>query len=212
LVRGTVRIGTVMSHNLDMTGLLKRFHFQHPVVEIILRTAGSDQLIDAVRSGTVDLAVVALGPDDRPDGIAITPVVDELIVAVVCRTHALASRSTITLRALQDHPLIVLTAGTEIRRQFDHACRQAGFVPHIAFEVSTPSELADLAAQGLGVAIMRQSLSRNRSELHALSIKPALRAQLALAWRDAGPISPAARTLIAMSQQFTKPAGSSEPT
>jgi DNA-binding transcriptional LysR family regulator len=205
LVRGTVRIGTVMSPNVGIPKLLKRFNAQHPAVEIILRTAASDALIDAVRTGKLDLAVVAIGPDDQPDGIAITPLSDELIGAAVSRTHRLAARATITLQAIQNHPLIVLPTGTEIRRQFDLACRRAGLVPRITFEVSTPSELAELAAQGLGVAIMRQSLSGSRSDLHGLSIRPALRARFALACRDAGPLSPAARTLIEMARQFTIP-------
>jgi hypothetical protein len=51
---------------------------------------------------------------------------------------------------------------------------------------------------------MRHSLSRNRNDLHALSINPALRARFAVAWRNVGPISPAGRALIAMTQQFTK--------
>jgi DNA-binding transcriptional LysR family regulator len=146
LVRGTVQIGTVMSHRVDMPTLLKEFHTQHPAVDIILRTAASDALIDAVRAGQLDLAVVAMGPDDRPDGIAITLVDDDVIAAVVARTHSLAARSTITLQVLQNQPLIVLPAGTEIRRQFDHACGRARFLPRIAFEVSTPAELADIAA------------------------------------------------------------------
>jgi hypothetical protein len=48
---------------------------------------------------------------------------------------------------------------------------------------------------------MRQSLARNRLDLHALSLVPAMRARLAVAWRGAGPVSPAARILIDMAQQ-----------
>ena len=36
LVRGTVTIGTVTSHNVDMPGLLADFHIEHPNVEITL--------------------------------------------------------------------------------------------------------------------------------------------------------------------------------
>src|SRR4051794_20371132 len=48
LVRGTVTIGTVTSHNVDMPGLLADFHADHPNVEITLSTDGSDALIEGV--------------------------------------------------------------------------------------------------------------------------------------------------------------------
>jgi DNA-binding transcriptional LysR family regulator len=201
VVRGTIRIGTVLSHSMDLAALVADFHARYPAVEITLRTNDSDALIDALRLGQLDLAAVAIGAGERPEGIAVETVTDEIIGAVVSREHELASQSAITLQALRDVPLIALPAGTEIRRQLERACRRAGFVPHIAFEVSTPSESADLAALGLGVAIMRQSLSRERQDLHELSLRPELRAHLVVAWRAVGPINPAAQVLITMAQK-----------
>src|ERR1700754_345047 len=49
LVRGTVTIGTVTSHNVDMPRLLAEFHTDHPNVEITLSTDSSDNLIEDVR-------------------------------------------------------------------------------------------------------------------------------------------------------------------
>jgi DNA-binding transcriptional LysR family regulator len=201
LVRGTIRIGTVISHSMDIPALVAQFHARYPAVEITMVTNDSEALIDALRFGQLDLAAVATGAGDRPEGIAMQTVTDEIIGATVSREHELASQSAITLQELRDIPLIAQPAGTEIRRQLERACRRAGFVPHVAFEVSTPSESADLAALGLGVAIMRQSLSRQRHDLHELSIRPALRAHLAVAWRAVGPINPAAQALITMAQE-----------
>src|SRR6476659_3254410 len=49
LVRGTVTIGTVTSHGVDIPGLLADFHADHPNVEITLSTASSDALIESLR-------------------------------------------------------------------------------------------------------------------------------------------------------------------
>jgi DNA-binding transcriptional LysR family regulator len=185
VVRGTIKIGTAMSHNVDIPTLLAQFHARHPAVEIMLCTNGSDALIEELRTGRLDTAIVALGPDQQPEGLAIEVVAHEAIGAAVSRTHAWASQ-TIALKALHDVALIVLPTGTEIRRQLENACRDAGFVPHIAFEASTPAALADLGAQGLGVAVIRESLPRSRHDLHALSINPELRVRLAL--RGARPV------------------------
>src|SRR5690242_6602147 len=51
LVRGTVTIGTVTSHSVDIPTLLADFHAEHPQVEITLSTDNSDALIENVRTG-----------------------------------------------------------------------------------------------------------------------------------------------------------------
>ena len=42
LVRGTVTIGTVTTHSVDIPWLLADFHAEHPSVEITLGTDSSD--------------------------------------------------------------------------------------------------------------------------------------------------------------------------
>jgi DNA-binding transcriptional LysR family regulator len=196
LVRGTVTIGTVTSHSVDIPGLLADFHADHPNVEITLSTDNSDALIERVRSGGLDAAIVSVGPDERPEGLEIEVVTDERIAAVVCSTDKLAARKTIRLADLRDRPLIALPVGAGIRHQFDNACADAGITPRIAFEASTPLALADLAERGLGIAIVPASVPRGRDGLHALTIVPELRGRLVLAWRSSGPMSPASRVLV----------------
>src|SRR6478609_1252851 len=144
LVRGTVTIGTVTSHNVDIPQLLADFHAEHPNVEITLGTDTSDNLIESVRAGKLDLAIASVGPDEVPDGLDVEVVTDDAIHAAVLRTDP----------------------------------------------------LAELAEHGLGVAIVPASVPLGRADLHALRFVPQLRGRLVLAWRSAGPISPAARVLI----------------
>src|SRR5215213_3585698 len=196
LVRGTVTIGTVTSHSVDMPALLADFHEEHPNVEITISTDNSDALIEKVRTGRLDAAIVSVGPDEHPEGLDVEVVTDEAIQAVVSFTDKLARRKTVQLTDLADRPLIALPVGAGIRHQFDAACARAGITPRIAFEASTPLALADLAERGLGVAIVPASVPRGRAQLHALTIDPQLRGRLVLAWRSDGPISPAARVLV----------------
>jgi DNA-binding transcriptional LysR family regulator len=204
LVRGTINIGTVASQSVDIAALITQFHIRYPSVGITLRVSDSDGLVDALRRAELDLALIAVGSDEQPEGIAIKTVSDEAIVAVVARTHPWSRQSAVAVEAMQDMPLIALPQGTEVRRQLEHACRRAGFVPHVAFEVSTPGMMADLCALGLGVGIMRQSLAHDRVDLHSLSIVPEFRARLAMAWRAVGPVSPAARILTDMAQRIAQ--------
>jgi DNA-binding transcriptional LysR family regulator len=204
LVRGTVTIGTVTSHSVDIPSLLADFHAEHPQVEITLSTDSSDALIDKVRTGALDAAIVSVGPDEQPEGLAVEVVTDEAIQAVVSLTDELASRKTVRLSALADRQLIALPIGAGIRHQFDAACAHAGITPQIAFEASTPLALADLAERGLGVAIVPASVPRDRDGLHALAIVPELRGRLVLAWRSGGPMSPAARVLVEKARRLLR--------
>jgi DNA-binding transcriptional LysR family regulator len=196
LVRGTVAIGTVTSHSVDMPSLLADFHADHPEVEITLSTDSSDTLIEMVCTGRLDAAIVSVGPGERPEGLDVEVVTDEAIAAAVSRTDELASRKIIRLTDLADRQLIALPVGAGIRHQFDAACAKAGVSPRVAFEASTPLALADLAERGLGVAIVPASVRRGRDGLHELPIVPELRGRLVLAWRSGGPMSPAARVLV----------------
>jgi len=207
LVRGTVTIGTVTTHSVDIPSLLADFHAEHPSVEITLSTDSSDALIDKVRTGQLDTAIVSVGSDERPDGLDVEVVTDEAIAAAVSPTDELASRKTIRLKDLADRRLIALPVGAGIRRQFDAACARAGVTPRIAFEASTPLALADLAERGLGVAIVPASVSRNRDGLRALAIVPELRGRLVLAWRSDGPMSPAARVLVGRARRLLRVGG-----
>jgi DNA-binding transcriptional LysR family regulator len=202
LVRGSVTIGTVTAHGLDIAGLLADFHTDHPGVEVTLTTHNSDVLIEDLRTGALDMAVISVGPDEQPDGLDIVVVTDERIDAAVAHTHDLAAQSSISLTRLRDLPVISLPIGTGIRRQLEIACANAGFAPRISFEANTPLALADLAERGLGVAIVPRSVAQSHAELHPLSIVPELRGRLVLAWRSAGPMSPAARALLAKARRL----------
>jgi len=101
------------------------------------------------------------------------------------------------LRALRDRPLVLLPRGTGIRSALEAGCERAGFQPRVAFEASSPALLASLAARGLGVAVMAQSMAAIEPSLRTVALtRPALRSRLELAWRADGPSSPAARALV----------------
>ncbi|WP_184434796.1 LysR family transcriptional regulator [Mycobacterium sp. AZCC_0083] len=204
LVRGTVTLGTVTSHNVDIPTLLADFHRAHPAVEITLSTDSSDALIDDVQSGALDAAIVSVGSDEVPSGLAVEVVTDEAIDAAVCLDDPWASRTSIGLARLVERQLIALPIGAGIRAQFERACATAGLKPHVAFEASTPVALAELAEHGLGVAILPQSVSRTHPGLAAIAITPELRGRLVFAWRSSGPMSPAARVLVEMARRLLR--------
>lgn len=198
LIRGRVAVGMVTSlqARFDLPGLLAGFHQDHPGVEITLTEDRTDHLIEALRTGRLDLAIVAL-PGATPPGLATETIVDEPFVAVVAPDDPMADRTEADLAAIADRALLVLPRGTGMRTCIDDAYAAAGLEPHIAFEAGDPNLLAHFAARGLGMAIIPTSLAETHPEhLHTITIThPHLHGRLALAWPTNTPTSPAAQTL-----------------
>ena len=213
LMRGHVTIGTLTSmpsYEVDLPGLIAGFHAEHPAVEISLTAANTDDLIDGLHTGRLDMAFISIGTT-TPPGIGIHVVTSQPFVAAVSHDDALAGRSTITLKGLAGRALISLPRGTGLRASVEEAFAAAGLRPLVAFEAGDPRVVAQLAARGLGVAIVPRSITdARREELHAIAITPTLRGQVAFAWRSEGPASPAARALIAR-VRATVPEAAPEP-
>lgn len=200
LMRGHVRLGMVTSCGVpDMPVLLERFHRVYPGIDISLVEDNSHTLVDQLRDGTLDVALIALTMKD-PEGLELTVIADEAIVAVVAHGEPLSDQETVGLGALEEHTLISMPVGSGMRSVLDEACTAAGVRPRIGLEATNPQMLAQLAARGLGVAIVPESTAREHADqLHALKIvRPALRGRLAMAWRADGQRSTAARALIDM--------------
>jgi DNA-binding transcriptional LysR family regulator len=198
LIRGRVAVGMVIAcSSLDVTEVLAGFNRLHPGVEISLSEANSDQLLQAVQSGELDLAFAAFA-DPPPTGVDTQVITDEPLFAAVSRDHPLASESTTSATGLRDQVLISLPRGTGLRTALENACAAVGFRPRVSLEASDPRMVAELGSRGLGVAILPESLARgDTANLHAITITgPQPRASLALAWNQKAPTGPAGRALI----------------
>ncbi|MGW2312583.1 LysR family transcriptional regulator [Actinomadura luteofluorescens] len=171
LLRGHVTIGTIdWIRSLDLPGMLAGFHRDHPDIEITVVQEDSATLTEGLRTGRIDLAFLSLGAGP-PEGLATRVVIEQDLVAAVARTHPLARRSTITLRALAEENLICLPRGTGLRSVLDGAFADAGLRPRVAFEAGEPPVLAEIAAHGLGVAVLPESAARDRpDDLRALPV------------------------------------------
>jgi DNA-binding transcriptional LysR family regulator len=196
LLRGRLVIGMVTACTVaGLFDALAAFHLAHPGVEITLIEDTSDQLIERVRTGAADLALVG-SAGTTPAGLDALPIVSERLVAAVPCGHPLAGRQRVTLAEISEHPIVCLPQGTGIRTVFDQACAAKGIRPNIALQASAPTAVADLARRGLAIAILSRSMTAHPdSRLKALAIEDVRTpAVLALIWTTTR--SPALRELL----------------
>jgi DNA-binding transcriptional LysR family regulator len=207
VIRGQVVVGMVVGCTVTpLFDALAAFHQAHPGVGITLVEDGSEQLADGVRDGAVDLALIGCA-GGTPGGLDAFTVVSERLVAVMPPGHPLAGRGgAVTLREVAGHPLVCMPRGTGLRGVLDQACAEQRLEPVIALQASAPDAIADLAARGLGVGVLSESMApRHRDLLAARLIADVdIPALLALVWR--GTHAPAVRELVAHCRRaFTRP-------
>jgi DNA-binding transcriptional LysR family regulator len=207
LVRGQVTVGMVSGCALPVLAeLLAGFHDRHPGVAIALVEDNSDRLVERLRDGRLDLALIGWA-EQTPADIDSVVLVDEELVAVVAPGHPLADAGAgagaITIRHLRDLPLVSLPRGTGVRAALDAACAAAGFTPRIVFEASALPMVVELAGRGLGLAVVPASIPNGPGILRITD--PQLRSRLELAWPSAPSANPAARALIEQARALGPP-------
>jgi Transcriptional regulator len=98
---------------------------------------------------------------------------------------------TLEISSLAPYPLLLLDGSFAFRRNFDAACRLAGFTPSIRFESRGPQTLLAMAERGHGVAVIPSALRTDRHTLRIVGLtyrgKP-LREPLALFWDKRRPL------------------------
>jgi DNA-binding transcriptional LysR family regulator len=174
---------------------LQAFHLAHPGVEIALVEDNSDRLIERVRIGAIDLALVGAA-GAPPPGLQALPIISEGLAAAVPAGHPLAGRPGASLAEVCAHPIVCLPEGTGVRTVLEQECAAQGLHPDISLQASAPDAVADLAVRGLGVAILSASMAAGYADrLEAVAIDdletPAV---LALVWTST--VSPALRQLL----------------
>jgi DNA-binding transcriptional LysR family regulator len=184
LVVGALRVATV-------TGLvwpplfdaLAAIHRQHPGIDIRLQEGTSDDLVMLVRDGRTDVAVAAWS-DSEPEGVQLSVVYDDELVAVVGHGHPWTARSSVRPAELAHTDLIALPRGTGARAALDALLARAGATVDPRWEVASPAYVELLATRGLGVGMVSGTTARDWSDVVSLPIDdPDARSRLGIVWR-----------------------------
>jgi DNA-binding transcriptional LysR family regulator len=208
LIRGRLVVGMVIGCTVvPLFEALAEFHRAHPGVEISLVEDNSEQLVEGIHAGAIDLALIGTAIA-TPPGLNALVVASERLVALLPKDHLLAKQDQVTLAEIAEHPIVCMPKGTGIRTVFDQSCADLGIRPTIALQANAAAAITDLAARGLGVAILSESMAaRFSDQLTALPIADAATpALLALVW--SGRTSPALSELVQHGRDaFRPPAG-----
>jgi DNA-binding transcriptional LysR family regulator len=208
-LQGRLTVGVAGPVDDRLAAAIGEFHRTHPAIEIALTNQQNEPLLAGVANAEFDAAIVGVGAQPLPPGVAARVVATEPLALAVAPDHALASRKTIAIADLRDVPMITLVPGSGLRAVLEQACRTAGFSPRITAETGELPSLVELVAAGLGVALLPQSAATDA--VHVLRVtRPGLERRTALAWNTAAG-SPAARAFLAIAERHFAAAAGSDP-
>jgi DNA-binding transcriptional LysR family regulator len=125
---------------------------EQPRLEVQLREGPGPKLLDALRAGEIDLAlVVTRAGEPTGEGIDLEPLIDSEVRLLVPRGRPPSSRA-VPLRSLGRERLVALQEGSAFRRHVELAFAASGVPFRPAVEVGNLSLVRRFVAAGLGVA------------------------------------------------------------
>jgi DNA-binding transcriptional LysR family regulator len=154
MVHSTVAIDA--EHGGPIEGI-RRFRARHPDVEVRVREGFTVDLMDALRRGELDVAVVR-DPDPMP-GVDLLELVTEPFVAVLPVAHPLAAADEVDAALLADEPFVFppRRASEDAYRRNLAPVTERGRLIRVVQEGSTWSMIVHLVGAGLGVTIAPRS-------------------------------------------------------
>src|SRR3954451_1087236 len=154
--RGLVRVAATTGDALWLPRALASFHAEHPGIRIGLRQGSTGEVVELVRRGAADLAVIGTLATDAP-GLESVVVSDEPLRVACALDDALAGAAGVTFADLRGRSLILAEPGSPLRAAVANACADAGFSPVPLFEVSDPWTVRFLTSAGLGLSVVPSS-------------------------------------------------------
>ncbi|MEO8284086.1 MAG: LysR family transcriptional regulator [Pseudarthrobacter sp.] len=177
--QGRLRVGFVPSAAYDLLPrIVAPFSHEHPDVRVSLQEMPSQQQIEMVVNGQMDLGLVRDVSHAR--GVSMVPLALEKLVLACPDRHPMARTERVKLRSMQGERFIVLPThvAPAMSRTVSTLCLQAGIDLSDAMEVLAFPTTLGLVASGMGVAIVPASLRatvlpglvyRDLTESHATS-------------------------------------------
>ena len=152
-LKGTIHLAGGMTVCLHVfPALLKEYRRRHPDVEVKLTTGGTSQIVQQVRAGAIDVALLTL-PVEGADLMQLPTMREELLL-VIPPVHPLARQRRVVPDDLHGQPFVVYERGSSTRRVIEEMFARKQIQPRIVMETENVEILKALVAIGMGMTVI----------------------------------------------------------
>ncbi len=170
--------------------LVKNAIAKTPQMPLMLQENFTARLLDMLRSGELDCAIMA---EPFPDtGLAIAPLYDEPFVVALPKAHALAKRKHISAEELKQETMLLLGTGHCFRDHVLEVCPEYARLASNAegirksFEGSSLETIKHMVASGMGITVVPRLSIPDEPSTHLRYVPfspPVPTRRVVLAWR-----------------------------
>jgi len=162
LNNGSIRIGvsTTITEKY-LLPYLKRFHELYPNITIHMYTDISNELLDKLKNGNIDLAIVHVIDKDYGYDIDINKIKKIHSCFVVNESYKELTKNPISIKELKNYPIILQTKGSNSRDFIEKIEEDNGIIFNNNIESSSYTLISEFAKMGLGVGICTKEYIEN---------------------------------------------------
>ncbi|MDE2394459.1 MAG: LysR family transcriptional regulator [Burkholderiales bacterium] len=194
---GTLRVAASPALSQTVIPLaIAAFRRAYPDVRFHLQTLVSTQLVQAVLTQQVELAL-AIVPVDHPN-LKVSTIHRNPMLAILPAEHPLAARRQLRIADLQGCDFIGYHADTPLGQTLGKLFESAAVTPNVVAEVRLTHIACALAQAGAGVALVDESAVRGQSWRNVVlrPLRPAVSMPVSVAHLQVLPLSRLAQTFV----------------
>jgi len=132
--------------------IVPEINHQYPKLELLLIEDKTEQLLNLLRDGEIDAALLALPVDD--ERLITEALFDEPFVVALPPDHPLGKRRTLDMTDLRDHTMLLLEDGHCLRDQALDVCQMASANERPGFRATSLETLRQMVATGVGATLL----------------------------------------------------------
>lgn len=158
-----------------LPGVIGRFRERYPSVKATLMINSSQQIVQDVQGGQLEIGVVGARWSER--GLDCREIYSDSLSVVVSADHPMAGKQEITLTELIDEPFILRESGSGTRKVVDQIFEEHGVKTSSLLEVAeigSTAAVLQAVKEGMGISIvstMAVEKDLSRGTLVSLSVK-----------------------------------------
>ncbi len=153
-----------------------------PKLKLLLVEEKTEQLLDKLKAGTLDAALVALPIEE--EGFGSAALFDDPFLLAVPLSHPLAKHKHVNQNDLKGERLLLLEEGHCLRNQALEVCSLMGGFEQQDFRATSLETLRQMVASGVGITLIPKLAMRKKDGIAYIPFaKPAISRTIGLVWR-----------------------------
>ncbi|SFV00118.1 LysR family transcriptional regulator [Pseudoduganella namucuonensis] len=169
---GRMRIGSLYSLTLRcIPQLLIALKLRKPDLQVDLTLGSNEELLRSLADGRLDAVVIGVQQALEDKDLIAVPLFEDEVMLAAPLGSPYAGLARIDLQTMRDEKFITLGGGFVTADSFQHAFRQAGFVPETVMRVGDIFSLINLVSGGIGYSLLPGRVAEFSSRIQLIPLE-----------------------------------------